>query len=244
MKRQDVLDSSAMPLATPSYGRPPFRLSGRAALTVDYGTDAAMLRDALPEPLEPAGARVSVSFIDVSESPFGAYCACAISLAATLSGRPVQYCHALYVDQPGPIFAGREVWGLPATPGAPELILGENRVAGVLEFGYGAQLRASIPVAEPAQAAVPEPARAACKLIPGVEGSPAVAQLITVQPAQVTVKQCWRGAARLEIDPDSPANMLPILDVQSGQYVLGDMSLPYGKVAYDYLAAKAAGSDR
>ena len=156
---------------------------------------------------------------------------------------PVAYCQALFIDQEGPIYASREIWGFPATHGEPELILGENRVAGVLDLGFGGQLRVSIPAADetaPTEA-VGEPVRAACKLIPGPDGNPVVAQLVTMQPVDIAIKHHWRGDARLETDTESPLDALPVVKVLSGNYTLADMTLPSGQVAHDYLPASGKG---
>jgi acetoacetate decarboxylase len=237
MESQSILACSGMPLAAPSFGEPPFRLTGRAVLSVTYESEAEAIGAALPEPLASDGSLVTVKFIDTAESPFGAYRACAISLAAKFGQTPVAYCHALLIDQEGPIYAGREIWGFPATRGEPELILGENRVAGVLDLGYGRHLRASIPVAgeiDPKEF-VTETAQATCKLIPGTDGGTAIAQLVSVAPEANSIKHYWRGAAQLQADPGSPLESFPILNIKSGYYVFADMTLPFGRVMYDYL---------
>ena len=71
-----------MPVRRPSYDLPPFTFAERSALTVQYESDSDAIRAALPEPLEPVGAMVSVSIVEAAESPFGAYRACTISLPA------------------------------------------------------------------------------------------------------------------------------------------------------------------
>ena len=76
-----------------------------------------------------------------------------------------------------------------------------------------------------------------CKLIPGTNGTPAVAQLISLTPTDVSVRDSWSGPAQLEADPGGPLDALPIKKVLTGRYVLGDMTLPYGRVVHDYLTA-------
>ncbi len=237
MKREDILACPGMPPMASSYRLPPFQFTDRAALSITYESNADAVRAALPEPLVPDGASVIVTFVDTTDSPFGAYRACAVSLAATFEETPVSYSHALIVDQEGPIYASREVWGFPATYGNPELIIGENRVAGVLDLGYGQHLRGSIPVAEesdPASVSF-DGTQVTCKIIPGADGKPAIAQLVSTKPEAITIKHYWRGEAQLETGAGSPLAPFPVQKIISGQYVLADMTFPLGRVMHDYL---------
>ena len=228
-----------MPVRRPSYDLPPFTFAERSALTVQYESDSDAIRAALPEPLEPVGAMVSVSIVEAAESPFGAYRASTISLPARFEGRDVNYSHVNFTDQDELIYASREIWGLPAANGTAELVLGENRVAGVLDLGFVGPLRMSIPIAEPEESgpSAPVTEQISCKLIPGTGGPPAVAQLISLTATDVSVKQSWSGPAQLDVDPGGPLDSLPVNNVLTGQYVLGDMTLPYGRVVHDYLTA-------
>ena len=227
-----------MPLAAPSFGRPPYRLLDRAVLTVSFESEADAIRAALPEPLEPAGAVVSVRFVTVSESPLGAYSSCGVFLAARLNRRTVHYCHSLVLDQEEAVLAFREIWGFPATRGEPELIVGENRATGFLDLDYGRHLRASIPVAEMSDTGQPaEPALATCKLIPGANGRPAIAQLVSLAPRQISIKDSWSGNPQLEAEGDGPLQSFPVRRLLSGRYQRADMTLPHGRVMHDYLSA-------
>lgn len=238
MNRREILKAAGMPLAAPSFGAPPYRLLDRAVLTVAYESDADVVRATLPEPLEPVGATVSVRFTAVPESPFGAYSTCGVFLAARLNRRTVDYCHALVVDQEEPVLAFREIWGLPATRGEPELIVGENRATGFLDLGYGSHLRASIPVAdESAAGLLAEPALATCKLIPGANGKPAIAQLVSLAPTQISMKDSWNGSPQMEVDGTGPLEPFPVRRLLSGRYERADMTLPRGRVMHDYLSA-------
>jgi len=243
MTRDEILAASAMPPAAPSYGPGPYRHTDRAVLAIDYETDADAVHAALPAPLEPDGAVVTVSFIDVPASDFGAYGACVIALAATLDGAPVAYYHALYTAQEAPLFGGREIWGFPCLRGEADLIHGENRVTGTLDLGYGRVIRASTPVQPEGDDAARAAARAAiartricCKLVPDAAGGPAIAQLIAVAPDAVSVKGCWHGAGELESGPDGPLAGFPVVRLIAGRYTLADLTLPYGRVVHDYLA--------
>jgi acetoacetate decarboxylase len=75
------------------------------------------------------------------------------------------------------------------------------------------------------------------KLIPGVDGKPEVAQLVTYNLTEITVKGSWTGPARLHLVPhvNAPVADLPVKRVVGGQHFIADLTLPYGSVLYDYL---------
>ena len=55
MKKSDVKALPSMPLQSPTFPRGPYRFFNRQYLVINYKTDPALIREALPEPLEPAG---------------------------------------------------------------------------------------------------------------------------------------------------------------------------------------------
>ncbi len=78
------------------------------------------------------------------------------------------------------------------------------------------------------------------KIIPSVDGSVTVMQLIRYQLENVTVKWVWKGPAALDISPCALASLykLPVLEVIDGIHILADLTLPYSEVVYDYLKGK------
>ena len=76
------------------------------------------------------------------------------------------------------------------------------------------------------------------KLIPDIDGTPAIAQLVAVKFEDFSVKGAWTGRARLELVPavNCPLADLPVHKVVGGLHMVTDMTLPYGKVMHDYLA--------
>lgn len=237
MKRREILKAVGGPLFGPGYGAPPYRMLDRAVLAVRFESDADIIRAALPEPLEPDGAAVSVRFATVTESPFGEFSSCSVFLTARLKRKSVAFCHSLTIDQDEPIFANREIWGFPATRGDPELIVGENRATGFLDLGYGQHFRASIPMTEENDT---DPASATtlvtCKLIPGANGKPAIAQLVGVTASDVTIREAWTGRPQLEVPGGRLFDIFPVGELLSGVYIREDMTLPPGRVLHDYLA--------
>ena len=53
MRKEDVLRLPSMPAAGPSYPAGPYRFIDREFLVITYETDPDLIREGLPEPLEP-----------------------------------------------------------------------------------------------------------------------------------------------------------------------------------------------
>jgi acetoacetate decarboxylase len=58
MTREEILAASSMPLCSPSYPKGPYRFIDREYLLIHYESDPDIIRDILPEPLEPDGNHV------------------------------------------------------------------------------------------------------------------------------------------------------------------------------------------
>jgi acetoacetate decarboxylase len=76
------------------------------------------------------------------------------------------------------------------------------------------------------------------KLIPDINGKPAIAQLVGINFTDIAVKGAWAGRARLELTPavNCPLSDLPVYETVGGLQIVTDMTLPYGRVLHDYLA--------
>ena len=75
------------------------------------------------------------------------------------------------------------------------------------------------------------------KIIPHVDGTVRICELVTYNLEDVTIKDAWTGPAALELHPHAlaPVADLPVLKIKSATHILTDMTLPYGKVILDYL---------
>jgi acetoacetate decarboxylase len=72
------------------------------------------------------------------------------------------------------------------------------------------------------------------KLIPDVDGKPKIAQLVAYNLTEVTVKGSWSGPVIPHIN--APVADLPVRRVVTGRHFVADLTLPYGRVLYDYLS--------
>ena len=78
------------------------------------------------------------------------------------------------------------------------------------------------------------------KIIPHVDGSPRICELVRFGLGDVQIKGAWTGPAALELHPHAlaPVAGLPVLEVISGLHLIADLTLNLGTVAYDYLASR------
>jgi acetoacetate decarboxylase len=76
------------------------------------------------------------------------------------------------------------------------------------------------------------------KLIPGVDGRPEICQLVAINLTEIAVKGSWLGPGRLHLVPhvNAPVADLPVKRVIGAHHFVADLTLPYGKVVYDYNA--------
>ncbi len=75
------------------------------------------------------------------------------------------------------------------------------------------------------------------KIIPHVDGTPRICELVEYYLEDITVKGAWTGPAALDLHAHAlaPVAELPVLEIVSGVHIVADLTLGLGKVAYDYL---------
>jgi len=253
MKPETILKVASMPAAAPSYPRGPYRFVNREYFIITYESDPEAIREALPEPLEPAGENtVLYEFIRMPDSSgFGDYTETGIVIPAKYKGELVNFTAQMYLDDEPPISGGREVWGFPKKLANPSLCVVHDTLTGKLEYAgervslgtMGYKFNNLLQDAN-GQSHADEIAKKLSKtqvnlkLIPGVDGKPQIAELVAYNVTDITVKGAWSGPARLHLIPhvNAPLADLPVKKVIGGSHFIADITLPYGRVLYDYLA--------
>ncbi len=235
----------AMPLTSPAFPPGPYRFVNREFLVVTYRTDPKALRAVVPEPLQvPEDPLVKYEFIRMPDSTgFGDYTESGQVIPVLLEGRKGSYVHSMFLNDEAPIAGGRELWGFPKKLAAPELRVQTDTLLGTLDYGsvrvatatMGYKHRALDP-----QSLLPgllEP-NFLLKIIPHVDGSPRICELVEYHLEDVVVKGAWTGPAALQLAEHAlaPVARLPVLEVVSGVHVLTDLTLGLGRVVHDYLA--------
>jgi acetoacetate decarboxylase len=245
MNANDVRrDAWAMPLASPSYPRGPYRFVDREFLVVSYRTDAAALAALVPEPLLPAGNIVRFEFIRMPDSTgFGAYTEAGQVIPVTHKGQAGVYVHSMFLDDDAPIAGGREIWGFPKKLGSPALSVDKDTLLGTLDYGrvrvaigtMGYKHRAADDAAVMRSLAQPN---YLLKIMPDVDCSPRVCELVEYRLEDVVLKGAWEGPAALELFEHAlaPVARLPVLEVIGGLHLNTDLTLGLGRVVHDYLA--------
>jgi len=244
MKTTEVKQRAfAMPLTSPSYPRGPYRFINREFFVVTYRTDPAALRAMVPEPLLPAGDLVKFEFIRMPDSTgFGAYTESGQVVPVTWKGKPGTYQIAMYLDDESPIAGGREIWGFPKKLAKPHLRVEADTLLGTLDYGpvriatgsMGYKHRALD--AKKVLAGLQQP-NYLLKIIPDVDCSPRICELVEYGLDDLVVKGAWEGPAALELHAHAlaPVAALPVLEVISGAHILTDLTLGLGRVVHDYL---------
>lgn len=259
MKIADILETASMPLASPSYPRGPYRFIDRQYMIVTYQSDPAAIRAAVPEPLEPDGSdRVLYEFIRMPDSTgFGDYTESGIVIPCRFRGEPLNFVAQMYLDCEPPISGGREIWGFPKKLADVSLKVNRDTLAGRLEYagqpvalasmaykhdnilcgGNGGLVCDTAPLVQ--KLSRPQ---VNLKLIPDVDGSPAIAQLVAYNLADIHIKGAWESPARLHLIPhvNAPVADLPVRRVLGGIHFVADLTLPYGRVLFDYLQEAGA----
>ena len=233
----------AMPLTNPAYPPGPYRFLNREFLIVTYRTDLDALRAVVPEPLEVTEPIVKCEFIRMPDSTgFGDYTESGQVIPVTFQGQAGGYVHSMYLNDEAPIAGGRELWGFPKKLATPSLTVEKDTLLGTLDYGSVRVATATMGfkhrVLDPAS--VLQAMRAPnylLKIIPHVDGSPRICELVRYFLEDVTIKGAWTGPAALELAHHAlaPVARLPILEVISGTHVLTDMTLGLGAVIHDYL---------
>jgi acetoacetate decarboxylase len=75
------------------------------------------------------------------------------------------------------------------------------------------------------------------KIIPHVDGSPRICELVKYHLEDVELKEAWTGPAALDLHSHALADVakLPVREVVSAVHLRANLTLGLGKVVFDYL---------
>jgi len=234
----------AMPLTAPAYPPGPYRFVNREYLIITYRTDPELLRAVVPGPLEIDEPHVKFEFIRMPDSTgFGDYTESGQVIPVSFKGRKGNYTHCMFLNDHPPIAGGRELWGFPKKLASPTLRPEIDMLVGTLD--YGPVRVATATMGYKHRALDSQMARAALgapnfllKIMPHVDGSPRICELVEYYLTDVAVKGAWTGPGALSLLPHAlaPVAELPVLEVISAQHIVSDLTLDLGRVVHDYLA--------
>jgi acetoacetate decarboxylase len=237
----------SMPLTSPAFPRGPYRFFDREFFIITYRTEREALEKILPEPLTFDEPLVKYEFIRMPNSTgFGDYTETGQVIPVRFNGVAGNYTHAMYLDDGAPIYGGRELWGFPKKFAQPRIQVSKDALVGTLDYGpvrvatgtMGFKYQALDIAAVAKSLAAPN---YLLKIIPHVDGSPRILELVDYRLEDVIVKGAWTGPGALELfwHALAPVAELPIVDIVSTVHIVADLTLGLGKVVFDYLEPSA-----
>jgi acetoacetate decarboxylase len=244
MKESDVrANAFAMPLTSPAYPVGPYRFYEREYLIITYRTDPVKLRELVPEPLQIDEPVVKFEFIRMPDSTgFGDYTESGQVIPVTFKGRKGSYTHCMFLNAYPPIAGGRELWGFPKKLAQPTLKAEVDTLVGELHFGphriaIGTMGYKHRPADLDAVLASLNAPNFLLKIIPHVDGSARICELVEYHLEEINLHGAWLGPAQLTLFSHAlaPIAELPVLEIVSGIHIIADLTLGLGKVVHDYM---------
>jgi acetoacetate decarboxylase len=232
-----------MPLTSPAYPPGPYRFRQREYLIIAYRTDAEKLRALVPGPLQVDEPIVKYEFIRMPDSTgFGDYTESGQVIPVSFRGRQGGYTHRMFLNDDPPIAGGRELWGFPKKLAQPSLRAEIDTLVGTLDYGpvrvatgtMGYKHKAADLKATKASLEAPN---YLLKIIPHVDGSPRICELVEYHLVDIDLIGAWTGPGALDLHAHAlaPVAELPVLEVVSATHIIADLTLALGKVVHDYL---------
>lgn len=251
MKIEELLQQAfAMPHTSPAYPKGPYHFRNREFFIISYLTDPDKLRAVVPEPLsiDPNNPVVHYEFIRMPDSSgFGDYTESGqVITVFDQHGNKGNYTHSMYLDDEGPIAAGREIWGFPKKLATPKLKVETDTLIGTLNYGSirvatGTMGFKHIPLDITKECSnMANTPNYLLKIIPHVDGTARICELVRYYLEDVEVKEAYTGPAALELFNHAlaPVYELPILKIVGAKHIVANLTLGLGEVALDYLAGE------
>jgi acetoacetate decarboxylase len=233
----------AMPFASPAYTAGPDKFFDRPALTVSYRTDLNRVSALVPEPLVVEDPVVNLTFLFMVAPGLGDYYEVSQGISVSLNGKPLSFRPAMYASNVAAILNGREIWGLPKKFGLPMLSVQHDTFVGTLEYSGCLVARATMGYKhremdlDEARKSLSVPC-VVLKIMPHVDGKPRILELVSFEYQDLVIKGAWTGPGDLELFHHAlaPLAQLPVREIISVSHTVCDVTLPCGKIVYDYLA--------
>lgn len=235
----------AMPFTSPAFPRGPYRFIDREFMIITYRTEMKALRAMVPQPLEVSEPFVRFEFIRMPDSSgFGDYTESGQVIPVSFHGVHGSYVHGMYLNDQPAIAGGRELWGFPKKYALPKLNIEVDTLVGTLDYGKiriaTATMGFKYHLADQSMVlsglAAPN---FLLKIIPHVDGSLRICELVRYYTTQVNLKGAWTGPGSLELHPHAlaPIFELPVLKVISALHFVADITLDLAEVVQDYLTS-------
>ncbi|MBI3788997.1 MAG: acetoacetate decarboxylase family protein [Ignavibacteriales bacterium] len=246
MKKRTPEHAWSMPWDAPLVPEFPFTFRNVEVLTLSYRTTPEAIKAVLPPPLKPSVDCVLIHIYNMRDVEWlGSYGECNVMVGAELPKKASGgYSPYLFLDSDVGLAHGREVHGQPkkfaearvetrkdllvgtVTRNGIDIVtgtMGYKQQKGTLEefkketFDFGINLN--------------------YKVIPHIDGKPAIRQITSRKLTDVQVHECWAGPCTVELRPNiqAPVFKLPVVEMGPGLYWRADFTLVQGSIIHDYL---------
>jgi acetoacetate decarboxylase len=149
----------------------------------------------------------------------------------------------MFLNDHPPIAGGRELWGFPKKLANPTMRVETDTLVGTLDYGpvriatgtMGYKHKKADLSAVKASLLGPN---FLLKIVPHVDGTPRICELVEYHLEDIDLRDAWTGPAALTLCSHAlaPLAELPVLEVVSAIHIIADLTLGLGKVVHDYLA--------
>lgn len=245
LEKDVVMRAYSMPLTSPAFPRGPYRFVDREYLVITYRTHPEKLRALVPEPLQVDSANplVKYEFMRMPDSTgFGDYTESGQVIPVAFQGRKGGYSHCMFLNDDPPIAGGRELWGFPKKLANPSLKTETDCLVGTLDYGSVRVATASMGYKHfpgdlgAVHASLTDP-NFLLKIIPHVDGTPRICELVEYYLEDIDLKWAFTGPGALTLASHAlaPLAELPVLEIVSAAHFKADLTLGLGKVIHDYL---------
>ena len=226
----------------PPYAFPPYQYRDNQMLTLRLEVAEDYLRALVPEPMivnEDNTLVVYIGWLHVIEPKVVSYGEAGIMIPVSLGERRGTYLPVLYLDEVELLTSGRELWGFPKFRGDVSFNRDDSSVSASVSDGGTNIIEMNMDIQ---RAVEPSPAydreHFLLKSIPAVSGDGFdVRQINTCRVRNDHRKEIWEGEADLYLRSTNanPLGDMPIKNIVSSVYSVGDILLDHGEVIYDYL---------
>lgn len=241
-----------MPWDAPLVPPFPMHFRGVTLLTICYRTDPEAIERLLPPPLESTGDVVMVHLYRMADVDFaGPINECNVMVGARLDATAGRveggYTTAQFLDSDVGLAHGREVHGQPKKFADVSVdVRGDLSVGTVTRNGIDI-ITATLPYKQrPADPSAMGryfdfSENLSLKIIPHIDGRPAVRQLTARRLTDVSTTECWTGPCTVELRPNAqaPVWLLPVVEPLEGFWWTTSFTLVAGRVVHDYLTEES-----
>ncbi len=245
-KKRSPQDAWSMPWDAPLVPEFPFTFRNVDVLTLTYRTGIENVRRLLPPPLEPVNDWVMIHIYNMNDVEWlGRYNECNVMVSARLADKATGgYSPYLFLNSDVGLAHGREVHGQPKKFGEAKIETRKDLLVGVLErngidviTGTMAYKQAKGNLDDLKRDTFDFSVNINYKVIPHIDGQPAIRQLTSRKLSDVKVHECWAGPCTVELRPNAqaPVHTLPVKEMGEGYFWRADFTLVVGTIIHDYL---------